>query len=254
MRNKENDEYIVYGIRPMIEAIKSDKKIEKILLQNGLQGELIQELNTLIQAKHINTQYVPAEKLNKLCWGNHQGVLGFISRIDYFLLENIFSDILDKKQVPLLLICDRITDVRNFGAMVRTAECAGVHAIIIPSHNSAAVNEDAIKTSAGALHIVPICREENIKTTIHFLKANGVQILAITEKGRIAYTQANFHKPTALILGSEEDGVSSEYLKLCDQQLYIPLLGKIDSLNVSVANGVILYEAVRQRASTIQSK
>jgi len=238
---------LVYGIRPIIEAIHAGKEIDKLFIQIGLKGELYRELNELVGKYRIPTQYVPIEKINKLAPNNNQGVVGFLSTVSYQSLENVIMSVFEDGRAPLILILDRITDVRNFGAIVRTAECVGVDAIVIPSKGAAQINEDAIKTSAGAVHTVNICREENLKTTIHFLKASGLQVVAATEKTRINYTDADFTKPTAIIMGSEEDGVSNEYLKLCDQQLRIPLLGKIQSLNVSVACGVMLYEAIRQR-------
>jgi len=240
---------LIYGIRPIIEAIHAGKEIDKLFVQTGLKGELYRELSELVGKHRIPTQYVPIEKINKLAPNNNQGVVGFLSNVSYQSLENVIMSAFENGRVPLVLILDRITDVRNFGAIVRTAECAGVDAIVIPSKGAAQINEDAIKTSAGAVHTVNICREENLKTTIYFLKASGLQVVAATEKARITYTDADFTKPTAIVMGSEEDGVSGEYLKLCDQQLVIPLLGNIQSLNVSVACGVVLYEAVRQRGN-----
>ena len=239
---------LIYGIRPIIEAILAGKEIDKLFIQTGLKGELYRELNELVGKHRIPTQFVPMEKINKLAPNNNQGVVAFLSTVSYQSLENLIISAFEDGRTPLVLILDRITDVRNFGAIVRTAECVGVDAIVIPSKGSAQINEDAVKTSAGAVHTVNICREDNLKTTIHFLKASGLQVVAATEKARINYTDADFTKPTAIIMGSEEDGVSNEYLKLCDQQLAIPLLGNIRSLNVSVACGVVLYEAVRQRS------
>ncbi|MEG1573312.1 MAG: 23S rRNA (guanosine(2251)-2'-O)-methyltransferase RlmB [Bacteroidales bacterium] len=244
---KKDNDYLIYGIRPMIEAIKGGKEIEKVMLQSGTKGELMQELSALLKEHQIISQFVPIEKLNRMCVGNHQGVVGFISRISYQKLEDVLPCVYEKGKAPLVVLFDRITDVRNFGAMVRTAECAGVDAIVIPAHNSAQINEDAIKTSAGAIHTVPICREENLKTSIHFLQASGLQVVAASEKAKQVYTNIDYTKPTAIIMGSEEDGVSPEYLKLCNEQIFIPIKGEIESLNVSVANGVILYEVVRQR-------
>jgi 23S rRNA (guanosine2251-2'-O)-methyltransferase len=240
---------LIYGIRPIIEAIQAGKEIDKLFIQTGLKGELYKELNDLINKNRIPTQFVPIEKINKLAPNNNQGVVGFLSQISYQSLENVIMSAFEDGRAPLILILDRITDVRNFGAIVRTAECVGIDAVVIPSKGAAQINEDAIKTSAGALLTVNICREENLKSTIHFLKASGLQVVAATEKTKINYTDADFTKPTAIIMGSEEDGVSNEYLKLCDQQLAIPILGHIQSLNVSVACGVMLYEVVRQRTS-----
>lgn len=238
---------MIYGLRPILEAIRAGKELEKVIVQKGLQGEIYRELDARLREHKIHAQYVPQQRLNALCQGNHQGVVAYLSLVEYTHLEDLLPCIFESGKTPLLLVFDRITDVRNFGAMVRTAECAGVDAVIVPSQNSAAINEDAVKTSAGALLTVPICREENLKSTIHLLKASGVRVYAASEKASREYTKADFSTPTAFILGSEENGVSPEYLKLCDEQLRIPLLGKIDSLNVSVANGVFLYEAVRQR-------
>jgi len=238
---------LIYGIRPIVEAIKAGKEIDKLFIQIGLKGDLYRELNELIRENRVPIQYVPVEKINKLAPNNNQGVVGFLSNVSYQSLENVIMSTFESGRVPLVLILDRITDVRNFGAIVRTAECVGVDAVVIPSKGSAQINEDAIKTSAGAIHTMNICREENLKTTIHFLKASGLQVVAATEKAKIKYTDADFTKPTAIIMGSEEDGVSGEYLKLCDQQVAIPLQGNIQSLNVSVACGVMLFETLRQR-------
>jgi len=238
---------LIYGIRPIVEAIKAGKEIDKLFIQIGLKGDLYRELNELIRENRVPTQYVPVEKINKLAPNNNQGVVGFLSNVSYQSLENVIMSTFESGRIPLVLILDRITDVRNFGAIVRTAECVGVDAVVIPSKGSAQINEDAIKTSAGAIHTMNICREENLKTTIHFLKASGLQVVATTEKAKIKYTDADFTTPTAIIMGSEEDGVSNEYLKLCDQQVAIPLHGNIQSLNVSVACGVVLFETLRQR-------
>ena len=238
---------LIYGIRPIVEAIKAGKEIDKLFIQIGLKGDLYRELNELIRENRVPIQYVPVEKINKLAPNNNQGVVGFLSNVSYQSLENVIMSTFESGRVPLVLILDRITDVRNFGAIVRTAECVGVDAVVIPSKGSAQINEDAIKTSAGAIHTMNICREDNLKTTIHFLKASGLQVVAATEKAKIKYTDADFTKPTAIIMGSEEDGVSGEYLKLCDQQVAIPLQGNIQSLNVSVACGVMLFETLRQR-------
>jgi 23S rRNA (guanosine2251-2'-O)-methyltransferase len=238
----------VYGLRPLIEAIKSGRPIEKLLLQQGAGGELFTELKGLAAAADIPIQNVPAEKLHRLSGGgNHQGAAGFVSLIEYSSLESLLPAVFEAGQTPLVLVFDRITDVRNFGAMVRTAECAGVNAVVVPLQGSAPVSEDAVKTSAGALLRVPVCRSENLKTTIHFLKASGLHVVAATEKARTAYTKADLSQPLAIIMGSEEDGVSGDLLKLCDDLLNIPLKGEIESLNVSVACGVMLFETLRQR-------
>ncbi len=241
---KEN---IIYGIRPIIEAVRSGKEIDKILIQTGLNNELYFRLRKLINEFKIPFQYVPVKKLNRITSKNHQGVICFISNIVYHNIENLLPGIYEDGKLPLLLILDRITDVRNMGAIARTAECARVDAIIIPEKGSAQINSDTIKASAGSIYKIPVCRCKNLKNTIEYLKESGVQIVAATEKAVNYYTSADFTKPTAIIMGSEENGVSGEYLKRSDFKVKIPILGDIESLNVSVATGVILYEAVNQR-------
>lgn len=246
-KNKEDKNLMLFGSRAVIEAIKSGKELEKIFLQNNVSNELTSELKRLIRENNIPFQYVPPEKLNRLSNKNHQGVIAFLSAITYQSIENILPAVFEEGKTPLVLILDRITDVRNFGAIARTAECAGVDAIIIPAKGAAQINGDAIKTSAGALHIIPVCRSENLKTTIEYLKESGLQIIACTEKSEKYYNETNLQLPAAIILGSEEDGISDEYLKRSNEKVKIPLMGKIESLNVSVATAIILYEAVRQR-------
>ena len=212
-----------------------------------MKNELFQELWQLVRAHKVNYKHVPVEKLNRLTRKNHQGVFAFISPINFHKTDNVIQDVFEKGENPLFLILDRVTDVRNFGAIVRTAECSGVQAVIVPEKGSAAINGDALKTSAGALHNIPICREFNLKATIEYLKNCGLQIVGCTEKTDDMIYQPDFSVPTAIIMGSEEDGISPEYLKLCDHKAKIPMNGTIGSLNVSVSAGVILYEAVRQR-------
>lgn len=244
--NERND--LVYGIRSIIEAIKAGKEVEKIFIQQGLKNELFGELRTLMKSGNIPFQYVPVEKLSRMAGkANHQGVAAFVSPVNFYSIEDLLPVIFEQGKVPFLVILDRVTDVRNFGAICRTAECAGVQAVIIPSRGSAQVNPDAVKTSAGALHRIPVCREHNLKNTIDFLKESGITIIGCTEKTDGMMYQVSMTGPTAIIMGSEEDGISGEYLKKCDHKVKIPLMGEIGSLNVSVAAGVILYEAVRQR-------
>jgi 23S rRNA (guanosine2251-2'-O)-methyltransferase len=245
--NNSKNKEITFGIRPVIEAIKAGNEIEKLLIQKDVHGGLIQELLKLAKDYKIPLSQVPAEKLNSITRKNHQGAIAFVSPIVYASLDNIISDVFQSGKTPLLLILDRITDVRNFGALARTAECLGVQAIIIPSRGSALITSDAIKTSAGALNFIPVCREENLKNTITYLKESGIQIIACTEKAEKNLYEADFTVPAAIIMGSEEDGISPEYLKRSDEKVKIPMSGKIESLNVSVAAGMILYEAVRQR-------
>jgi 23S rRNA (guanosine2251-2'-O)-methyltransferase len=237
----------IFGIRPVIEAIKSGKEIEKLLVQKDQHSLLIQELIKLAREYNIHISYVPVQKLDSITRKNHQGVICFISAIVYSSLDNIITACFQKGKIPLVLILDRVTDVRNFGGIARTAECTGVDAIVIPSRGSAQINSDALKTSAGALNFIPVCREDNLKNTITYLKESGLQIVGCTEKTEKFLYEFDFKTPVAIIMGSEEDGISPEYLKRCDATVKVPMQGKIESLNVSVATGMILYEVVRQR-------
>ena len=246
MPNTEEKNYI-FGIRAIIEAVNAGKTIDKLFIQKGLHNNLFTELWKLVRLKRINYKHVPIEKINRLTKKNHQGVFAFISPIDLHKIEDIIPQVYENGEVPLILVLDRITDVRNFGAIARTAECAGVHTILVPEQNSAALNADAVKTSSGALHKIPICRTWNLKLSLQFIKDSGIQVLACTEKTQNELYDADFCIPTAIILGSEEDGISSEFLKMCDKKVKIQINGKISSLNVSVAAGVITYEAIRQR-------
>ncbi len=246
-KREKQPKNMIYGLHPVMEAIKAGKEFEKIILQSGLKGGVFLELDALIRQAGIKAQYVPAPKINFLCSGNHQGVVAYLSIVEYAHIEDIVPHAFEQGKTPLVLVFDRITDVRNFGAMVRTAECAGVDAVVIPVQNSAALNEDAVKTSAGALMRVPVCREPDLPAAIEYLKNSGLKVYAASEKAKKEYTQADFTGPCAFILGSEEDGISPECLALCDEPLRIPLMGNIGSLNVSVANGIFLYEALRQR-------
>jgi 23S rRNA (guanosine2251-2'-O)-methyltransferase len=241
---KEN---LVFGIRPVIEAIKAGKEIEKLLIQSGLKGEGFYELRNLLIELKVPFQYVPVEKLNRVTMKNHQGVICFVSSVAYQPIENILMDVFEQGRVPLFLILDRITDVRNFGAISRTAECVGVDAIIVPSKGSAQINGDAVKTSAGALMNISVCRSENLKTTVEYLQKSGVRVVSCTEKGNENIYEQDYTLPTAIILGSEEDGISSDLIRISDGLAKIPMHGEIASLNVSVSAGVVLYEAIRQR-------
>ncbi len=237
----------IYGLRPLIESIKAGKEIDRVLIQKGLKGELFPELFELIRQFQIPFQNVPIEKLNRLTRKNHQGIVAFVSSITYQPITEIVPAIYELGQVPLILILDGVTDVRNFGAIARTAECAGVHAIIIPEQGAAQINADAMKTSAGALNNIPVSRVKNLNETIDFLKNSGLQIVAATEKAKTFYNAINFTVPTAIILGAEDSGVSPAYIKKSDLSVKIPILGKTESLNVSVATAILVYEAVRQR-------
>ena len=240
-------ENCIFGIRAVIEAIKSDKEIDKILVKRGLENELAKELFSVIKEYNVPMQYVPIQKIDSITRKNHQGVLAFISEINYFNIEEIIPKLYEDGKNPLILILDNITDVRNFGAIARTAECSGVHAIVIPAKGAAQVNADAIKTSAGALLSIPVCRVNKLSETVKFLKNSGVKVVAASEKSNNTYFQVNYSGPIAIILGSEETGILKELLVAADDLAKIPIFGKIESLNVSVAASVLLYEVVRQR-------
>ena len=243
-----NKDEFVFGTRAVIEAIKTDRFIEKIFLKKGLKNELSLELFQLIREEQIPFQFVPVEKINRITRKNHQGVLALLSPIEYHNIEALLPGIYESGKDPFLLILDQVTDVRNFGAIVRSAECAGVNAIIIPEKGTARIGGDAIKTSAGAIHYVPICKVQSLSKTINYLKNSGIKITAATEKATTAYTNAKLNVPLAIVMGSEESGISKPVLDLADELLTIPILGKIKSLNVSVAAAIMLYEAVRQKS------
>jgi len=242
-----NDSDFIFGIRPIIEAIRSGKEIEKILVKKHLQGELFAELNELIQEFRLHAQLVPEEKLNRITRKNHQGVIAFISPVPFYDPEEIITRTYEKGETPFLIYLDQITDVRNFGAIVRNAECAGVHAILVPEKGAAQIGADAVKTSAGALHIVPVCKVRNPFMTLSTIQKNGIKIFAASEKAESDYTQPDFSVPTMLVMGSEDQGISAEILKIADEYIKIPVMGKIESLNVAVASGILMYEVVRKR-------
>jgi 23S rRNA (guanosine2251-2'-O)-methyltransferase len=237
----------IFGTRAVIEAIEAGKSIEKVLLKTNSKGELNSELLALLRQKNIFFQYVPIEKLNKINSGNHQGVIAIVSEIEYYNLEDVVINVFEQGRVPLLLILDNLTDVRNFGAIARTAECSGVDAVIIPSRNSVTVTPDAIKTSAGALNRIPVCKEENLTDTVILLQQMGIKVIATTEKASNLIYDEDLTQALAVIMGSEDKGVSNQLIKKADSLLKIPIYGSIDSLNVSVASGIVIYETIRQR-------
>ena len=237
----------IYGTRAVIESIEAGKEVDKILLQKDLKNELILELMSLAKTHSVPVQKVPVEKLNRLTKKNHQGVVAYLSSVVYASLDNVISEAYSKGETPLLIILDRVTDVRNIGAIARTAECAGAHAIVVPSRGTAQLGADAMKTSAGALNHIAVCRVENLKTTIKEIQANGISVIACSEKAEKLVYEADLTAPTAIMMGSEEDGISPEYMKLADGHVKLPINGQIESLNVSVASGVIIYEVLRQR-------
>ncbi|BFP41903.1 23S rRNA (guanosine(2251)-2'-O)-methyltransferase RlmB [Flavobacteriaceae bacterium GF1] len=237
----------IFGLRAIIEAIQAKKHIDKVYLQKGLSGELFKELEFTLRKKKIATSYVPVEKLNKLTQNNHQGAVALISPVDFQDFEPLVEGILGRDNVPLFLLLDQVTDVRNFGAIIRTAECTGVDAIIVPKTGSAPITSDTIKTSAGAVFNIPIAKVDHLKDAIYYLQASNITIVAATEKGDNTIFQTNLKSGCAIIMGAEDKGISDSILKLVDHKTKLPIAGKIGSLNVSVACGAILYEVFRQR-------
>ena len=237
----------IFGIRAIIEAINSNESIDKLFLQKGLSGELFKELEALIKSKRLNAAYVPVEKLNKLTSNNHQGAVAQIAPIEFHDLEELFEKIKSEKENPIFLILDQLSDVRNFGAIIRTAECTGVDGIIIQKKGGAPVNGDTIKTSAGAVFKIPICKVDHVKDALFFFQASEVNVIAATEKTNNTIYDIDLKGACAIIMGSEGKGINPSVLKLVDQKAKLPLMGDIESLNVSVACGAFLYEALRQR-------
>lgn len=237
----------IYGIRAVIEAINANEPIDKVFIQRGLKGDLFKELEGILRKNQINTSYVPVEKLNRLTKSNHQGVVANISPITFHEMETLVERVLESDKTPLFLLLDQLSDVRNFGAIIRTAECTGVDGIIIQKKGAAPVTADTIKTSAGAAFKVPIAKVDHIKDAVFYLQASGIQVVAATEKTENIIYDVSFEQPTAIVMGSEDRGISPSILKAADQKAKLPLLGEIESLNVSVACSVFLYEVVRQR-------
>ncbi len=241
------EETRIFGIRAILEAINSGKTIDKVFLQKGLKGDLFNELEQLIRKEAINVSYVPLEKLNRLSKKNHQGAVAQISPVEFHDLETLVLQVVESGKAPLFLLLDQLSDVRNFGAIIRTAECTGVHGIIIQKKGGAPINGDTVKTSAGAVFKVPICKVDHIKDAMFYLQASGINVIAATEKTDNTLYDVSFKEPCAIIMGSEGKGVSPSILKLVNEKAKLPLLGEIESLNVSVACGAFLYEVVRQR-------
>ncbi len=240
----------IYGIRAIIEAVNSEKPIDKVFIQRGLKGDLSKELESLLRKKQINTSHVPIEKLNRLTKNNHQGAVANISPIALHNFEGLVETIIENNDTPLLLLLDQVSDVRNFGAIIRTAECTAVHGIVVPKHGSAPITADTVKTSAGAIFKIPIAKVDHIKDAVHYLQASGIKVVAATEKTENLIYDVKFDEPLAIVMGAEGKGISPSTLKAVDEKAKLPLLGEIGSLNVSVACAVFLYEAVRQRTDS----
>jgi len=249
MKKKESIQ-AVYGLHPVAEAIDAGKEINKILLKKGLQGEQFADLFKKIKESAIPYQFVPYDKLNRIIKGNHQGIIALISSVEYSNLDEIVRSTYEKGKDPFIILLDGITDVRNFGAIARTAECAGVNAIVIPEKGSVAVGPDAVRTSAGALNHISVCRTRDLVSSVEYLKGSGIKVLAASEKAADDYFSTDLTGPVAVILGSEEKGISHQLIHIADGLIRIPLLGVIQSLNVSVAAGIISFEIARQRMTS----
>ena len=237
---------MIFGLRPVIEAINAGRVISKVLLRKGLDGETYRELTASMRKFDIPSQTVPIEKLNRVTRKNHQGVIAFVSPVDYTRIENLIPSLFEKGENPFIIVCEGVTDVRNTGAIARSAECAGAHAILFPAKGSAMISADAVKTSAGALNHIAVCRTDHLKSTIIFLKNSGLKIIAASEKAQDIYYQTDLTGPAALLLGAEDTGLTPEYLRLADVTVKIPVKGKVSSLNVSAAAAVLMYEMVKQ--------
>ena len=244
-RPKEKE--MIFGIRAVIEAIDAGKTLDKILLRRDMSSSLSRELQQRLEGLTTPVQKVPVEKLNQFTDKNHQGVIAFLSPIEFTSIENLVPMLYEQGKVPFLVVLDGVTDVRNFGAIARTCACAGVDALVVPARGGAAINGDAVKTSAGALHSLPVCKVENMQNALRFLKDSGLTLVAATEHADQLYTSADMTGPLAIVLGSEDKGIFPANLELCDLKVKLPMLGKIESLNVSVAAGIFIYEVVRQR-------
>lgn len=238
---------MIFGIRAVIEAIEAGKEIDKIFMRREMGGELAKELTDLVRERRIPVQKVPLEKLNRLTMKNHQGVVAFISSIEYHHIDDIVPMLYEQGKDPFIVLLDGVTDVRNFGAIARTCECAGVDAIVVPAKGGALANADAIKTSAGALHTIPVCRESSIHNAVSYLQKCGVRVIAASEKAEHDYSDVSYQGPVAIVMGAEDIGISYDILRIVDDMASIPVVGKISSLNVSVATGILVYEAVKQR-------
>ncbi|MCM1290682.1 MAG: 23S rRNA (guanosine(2251)-2'-O)-methyltransferase RlmB [Prevotella sp.] len=237
----------IFGIRAIIEAIESGNEIDKILVKNDLNGDLAKELMEKVRQYEILIQRVPVEKLNRITRKNHQGVIAFLSPVEYYKLGEVIPQLYEDRKVPFLMLLDGLTDTRNFGAIARTASCANVDAIVIPQRNSVSVTADSVKTSAGALMSLPVCRERSILDAVRELKSNGIKVIGASEKVHTDYTKVDMTCPVAIVMGSEDTGIRAEVLRECDEIVAIPMFGPIGSLNVSVAAGLMMYEVVRQR-------
>lgn len=242
----------IYGVHAVLEAFEAGKDIDKILLSKTLNDETAKEISEKARALRVPVQRVPVQKIDRITRKNHQGVLAMMAAVAYYQVEDLVPQLFDEGENPFIVVLDGVTDVRNFGAVARTCECAGVSAIVIPDRESVSVNADAVKTSAGALNYLPVCREHNLVKAVRLLRDSGFKIVGTSDKSQMPYTKGNYTGPVAIVLGAEDKGISPEIMKLCDTQVLIPEFGHINSLNVSVAGGIMIYEVVRQRLNDNQ--
>lgn len=248
----DNNKQYIFGIRPVMEAIEAGKQIDKIMIGKTLKGELVHELLNLAHDAGLPVQRVPVERIDRVTRKNHQGVLAMLSAVEYYKLEQLVPLFFENGENPFIVVLDGVTDVRNFGAIARTCECAGVSTIVIPERGSVSVNADAVKTSAGALNFLPVCRESNLVSAIKYLRNSGFRIVGTSDSNACDYTDVDYTGPTVLVMGSEDKGISESIMKLCENRVVIPEYGNIKSLNVSVAAGIMIYEVVRQRRNDSQ--
>jgi 23S rRNA (guanosine2251-2'-O)-methyltransferase len=246
---QESKETIIYGKHPVVDVIKSGKSIDQVMLLQGTRGEFEIEIRHLCREYNIPLKMVPKDRLSRETHGNHQGVIALLSPISYYKLEDVLPMIYENSKIPLLLLLDGVTDVRNFGSIARSAECCGVDAIVIPEKGTARINSDALKTSAGALSKIPVCRETSIQAAMELLQLSGIQIVASDLRGEKKIQELDLTMPTAFVIGSEDEGVSPHLLRRADHRFIIPQIGTTDSFNVSVAAGIMLYEVMRQRGN-----
>lgn len=242
----------IYGVHAVLEAFEAGKDIDKIMLSKTLNDETAKEISEKARALRVPVQRVPVQKIDRITRKNHQGVLAMMAAVTYYQVEDMVPQLFDEGENPFIVVLDGVTDVRNFGAVARTCECAGVSAIVIPDRESVSVNADAVKTSAGALNYLPVCREHNLVKAVRLLRDSGFKIVGTSDKSQMPYTKGNYTGPVAIVLGAEDKGISPEIMKLCDTQVLIPEFGHINSLNVSVAGGIMIYEVVRQRLNDNQ--
>ncbi len=249
MKSEQTErEQQVYGLRPIMEALAAGEPIQKVYLQQGLQGPLFRKLEGMLRAKEITPSYVPVQRLNRLTLENHQGAVALMSPVAFREFEPLIDELAGRDKPSLILLLDQLTDVRNFGAILRSAECAGVDVVVVPKTGSAPINEDTVKTSAGAVFRIPVCKVDHLKDAVYYLQSCGIHVVAATEKGDVNLFETNLKGPTALIMGAEGKGIHKSLLKLADEEAYLPIMGEISSLNVSVACGIVLYEVMRQRS------